>query len=306
MFLRDDRRRRAAISKAPNALGRCIAGPSARRRVQEQERGNVMAQSPNSAIRRERWRALSGLERWLRTPMLALSFIWLVLVLSELAFGDSPLLGGLGTAIWIIFGAEFALRITLAPDKLLFLRRNWLTAIALLAPALRLFAGLRFLRLARGLRGLRLVRIVGTANRTMNSLRASMRRRGLRYVVGLTLLVALLGAGGMLAFEPAAEVQGGFRDYADALWWTAMLLTSIGSQFWPATPEGRILAFLIAVYGFAVFGYITASFASFFVGRDAASNKAEIAGAQDLAALRQEIAGLRRALASRGDEDRPV
>jgi voltage-gated potassium channel len=237
--------------------------------------------------------------------MLALSFVWLVLVLSELAFGDSPLLGGLGTAIWIIFGAEFALRISLAPDKLLFLRRNWLTAIALVAPALRLFAGLRFLRLARGLRSLRLVRIVGTANRTMNSLRASMRRRGLGYVIGLTVLVALLGAGGMLAFEPAAEVQGGFRDYADALWWTAMLLTSIGSQFWPATPEGRILAFLIAVYGFAVFGYITASFASFFVGRDAASDKAEVVGAQDLAALRQEIVGLRRALATRDDGGGP-
>ena len=31
-------------------------------------------------------------------------------------------------------------------------------------------------------------------------------------------LVALLGAGGMLAFEPAAESPGGFSSYADALW----------------------------------------------------------------------------------------
>lgn len=265
-----------------------------------------MAQSPHTITRRERWRALCGLERWLRTPMLVLSFAWLVVVLGELAWGDSPLLGGLGTAIWVVFGAEFALRITLAPDKLLFLRRNWLTAIALLAPALRLASGLRVLRLARGLRSLRLVRIVGTANRTMNSLRASMRRRGLGYVLGLTVLVALLGAGGMLAFEPAGEVAGGFRNYADALWWTAMLLTSIGSQFWPATPEGRILAFLIALYGFAVFGYITASFASFFVGRDAASDKAEVAGARDVAALTREIAGLQRLLADRDDADRPA
>ena len=63
--------------------------------------------------------------------------------------------------------------------------------------------------------------------------------------------MALLGAGGMLAFEPAAEVEGGFESYGDALWWTAMLLVTMGSEFWPRTPEGRILCFLLALYGFS-------------------------------------------------------
>jgi voltage-gated potassium channel len=164
------------------------------------------------------------------------------------------------------------------------------------APAFRLAAGFRFLRLLRGLKGLRLVRIVGTANRTMNSLRATMRRRGFDYVVVLTVAVALLGAAGMFAFEPATEVEGGFRNYGDALWWTAMLLTSLGSQFWPLTLEGRVLAFLLGLYGFAVFGYITASFASFFVGRDAVSEKGEVAGSSDMRALREELASLRAAV----------
>ena len=83
----------------------------------------------------------------------------------------------------------------------------------------------------------------------------------------------------MLVFEPASEVEGGFTSYADALWWTAMLLTSMGSQFWPRTPEGRLLCMLLAMCGFAVFGYITASFASFFVGQEAKSDQSGIAGA---------------------------
>ena len=153
------------------------------------------------------------------------------------------------------------------------------------------------LRLARAARGIRLVRIVGTANRGMNALRASLRRRGLGYVVGVTAFVVLLGAGGMLAFEPAGEIEGGFTSYADALWWTGMLVATMGSEFWPRTPEGRVLCFLLAVYGFAVFGYITASFASFFVGRDAASEKAEVAGSADMARLSEEIAALRREMA---------
>lgn len=217
----------------------------------------------------ERWETLRELEAWLRTPMLCLSFIWLALVVAELALGASTLLETFGTVIWILFLLEFALRFTLAPEKLTFLKREWLTVIALIVPALRLVRAVRFLQAARALRGFRLVRIVGTANRGMNALRAASKRRGLGYVVTLTVVVALLGAGGMLAFEPADAVEGGFASYGDALWWTGMLLVTMGSEFWPKTPEGRILCFLIALYGFAVFGYITASFASFFVGRDA-------------------------------------
>ncbi len=78
-----------------------------------------------------------------------------------------------------------------------------------------------------------------------------------------------------------------------------MLMTTLGSDYWPQTPEGRILCFLLALYGFAVFGYITASFASFFVERDAASPEGGIVGAADLVALRAEISALRAELANR-------
>jgi voltage-gated potassium channel len=66
-----------------------------------------------------------------------------------------------------------------------------------------------------------------------------MRRRGFGYVLALTLGVVLLGSGGMLAFESAGNVQGGFERYGEALWWAAMLMTTIGSGYWPQTAEGR-------------------------------------------------------------------
>lgn len=250
----------------------------------------------------ERWDALRQLEAWLETPMLALSFAWLLLVLAELVWGTSDILETFGTAVWVVFLAEFALRLALAPDKGGFLRGNWLTVLALAVPALRLLRPLRFLRLARATRGLRLVRIIGTANRGMNALRAAMRRRGLGHAVALTALVTLLGAGGMLAFEPAAEVEGGFVGFADALWWTAMLMTTMGSAYWPQTGEGRLLCLLLSFYAFAVFGYITASFASFFVGRDREEERAA-GGDPEAAALRSEVAALRAELGRLGDRD---
>lgn len=245
----------------------------------------------------ERRYALEQLEDWLRVPMLALSLAWLLIVLWELARGTSAMLGTVGIAIWGVFLLEFLLRFALAPKKGVFLRRNWLTVISLLVPAFRLLRGLRLLRAARALRGARLIRIIGTANRSMNALRATLRRRGFVYVVGLTALVVALGAAGMLNFEAADEVAGGFTSYWDALWWTAMLVSTIGSAFWPSTPEGRVLCFLLSLYGLAVFGYITASFASFFIGRDADSSVGDLAGAKDVAALAADIKALRRDLA---------
>lgn len=241
----------------------------------------------------ERWNVLEELDEWLRLPMALLGLGWLLIVIAELIWGESKLLTLASTAIWIIFIAEFALRLLLAPDRLGFVRRNWLTVVALAVPALRFFRALSFLRAARALRGVRLVRIVGTANRSMKALRVTMRRRRFGYVLGLTFLVVLLGAAGMLSFEPASEVDGGFTSYGHALWWTAMLVTSIGSDFWPVTSEGRVLTLLLSIYGLAVFGYITASFASFFVGRDAAEPDAPVAGSADIERLATEIRELR-------------
>lgn len=248
------------------------------------------------ATRHERWRTLIQLDEWVRVPMLLLSLMWLLIVVAELTFGDGGLLTTVGTVIWIVFILEFALRFTLAPGKRVFLKKNWLTVIALAVPALRLFRALSVLRAASALRGLRLVRIVGTANRSMNALRSALRRRQFGYVAALTLLVLCLGSAGMLSFEPAGEVDGGFTSYGHALWWTGMLVASIGSDYWPVTTEGRVLAALLALYGLAVFGYITATFASFFIGRDAERPTGPVAGSREIAALRGELRALRLAL----------
>ena len=245
-------------------------------------------------LNRERTEALGQLERWLETPMIVLGFAWLALLILELTWGLSPFLGAFGRVIWGVFILEFVLRPTLSPSKLRLLKNNWLPLIALLVPALRIFRIVRVaraLRLARVARGLRLLRLVTSLNRGMKALSMSMARRGLGYVIALTAIVTVAGAARMYAFEK--DVAGGLGDYGEALWWTAMLLTSIASEYWPKTAEGRVLCLLLSLYGFAVFGYVTASLASFFIGRDVQSERAELASAQSIAELRVKIEHLR-------------
>ena len=251
------------------------------------------------ASARLRWRLLRDMDEWLTVPMALLSLAWLAIVVWELVSGSTELLATVGTVIWIIFIVEFLIRFALAPEKSAFLRSSWLTVIALAVPALRLFRALTFLRAARALRGIRLVRVIGTANRSMNALKATLERRGFIYVAGLTVLVITLGAAGMLNFENAREVPDGFTSYGDALWWTGMLVATIGTEYWPVTTEGRLLAMLLSVYGLAMFGYITATFASFFVGRDAETAAGPIAANSDLKLLLKEMRSLRAELAAR-------
>lgn len=245
-------------------------------------------------LTRERDELLQRLENWLETPMLVLAFVWLALLVVELIWGESLLFGTIGTIIWVVFIVDFAVKFALAPHKVAFLKRNWLTAISLLLPALRIFRifrVFRLLRLARAGRGLRLLRVVSSLNRSMTALSASLSRRGFGYVIALTVLVTLAGAAGMYAFENQAP--GGPNSYGDALWWTAMIMTTLGSQYWPQTAEGRVLCVFLALYAFGVFGYVTAALATFFVGRDAENDEAELAGAKQLAALRNEVNALR-------------
>lgn len=246
----------------------------------------------------ERLELSERLERWLEIPLIVLGLVWLVLLVIELTGRLTPVLEMLGTAIWVVFGLEFLLRFGLAPSKTAFLKQNWLTLLALLLPALRVLRvarAVRLLQAGRAARGLRLFRVITGLNRGMGALGASMSRRGFGYVVALTALVTLVGAAGMSAFEREA----GLPTYGAALWWTAMIMTTMGSEYWPQTGEGRVLCLLLSLYAFAVFGYVTATLASFFVGRDAESPEAEVAGSVELRALRDEIAALRAELAAR-------
>jgi voltage-gated potassium channel len=262
--------------------------------------------SDEEALERERYELLQRLEDWLETPMLILAFVWLALLVAELTWGESVAFAIFGTLIWGVFILDFAIELVLAPRKGAYLKSNWLVALSLLVPALRIFRVFRLFRLfrlARVGRGLRLFRVVSSMNRGMRALGASLRRRGFGYVTALTVLVVFAGAAGMHTFEDTAP--GGLDSYGEALWWTAMIMTTMGSQYWPETLEGRLLCVFLALYAFGVFGYVTATLATFFVGRDAESGEAELAGASEITALREELIALRgdiRTLSQRSPE----
>lgn len=267
-------------------------------KTNQKQNPKVPSKEAKEAMERERYKLLQRLEDFLETPMLILAFVWLGLLVLELIWGESVGFQIIGMIIWGIFIIDFAVKLFLAPHKVIYLKRNWLTAISLMVPALRIFRifrVFRVLQIARMGRSLRLLRVISSLNRGMGALNNSLQRRGFGYVLTLTVLVTFAGAAGMYAFEHeiSSEISDGLNTYGEALWWTAMIMTTMGSNYWPESFEGRVLCIFLALYSFTVFGYFTATLATFFVGRDAENIEGELAGSKEIKALKDEVMALR-------------
>lgn len=230
-------------------------------------------------VQRQRQSLLEHIDAALDGPMVLLSVAWIGLLVIEFAGDGLP--RSLDAAVWVIwavFVLDFLLEFTIAPIKTRYLRTHWLTVLSLVLPAfrvIRIASALRVFRAARVVRGVGLLRLLTTINRGWASLRATAARRGVGYVVATTALVMVVGSAGMAYFESPApggghgpEGQGpAIRDFGEAFWWTAYAMTT-GAPQAPLTGEGRILGWLLSLYGLGVFGYLTATLASHFIERD--------------------------------------
>jgi len=224
-------------------------------------------------IRHERIRLTVEIERLLDPPATYLAFVFAGALATELvltAQGHSvpAVLGWLQVAIWAFFVVHFVLGFSIAPHKARYLRRNWLTVLSLAVPFLRV---IRVLRIVTVLRAARLVRIFAGVNRTAGSLRRAMAWNSAGLALGLSATVLVLGSPGLFIFE-AEAANSPVRTYADALWWAAATLTSVGAGFEPVTVAGRIVALFIMVAGLVLLGYVAGVLSTVLFSRRAKSS----------------------------------
>lgn len=256
----------------------------------------------------ERFELLSHVQSILEPVMTALGLVFLVLLLLD--FGDAEVgvldqgrIDGTLQVIWAIFLLDFSVRFFIAPAKVDFLKSNWLTVISLALPFLR---PLRAFRAIRAVRSMSLVRLLGGINRGIRVLRQVVQGRQFIYVGILTVFVALAGAVGALFFENGLA-DSPITSFGDAIWWSSALVTTMNSEKFVVSPEGRVLAILLRIYALSIFGYITASIATYFIGtaEPSESQQAEnVALRDELAAVREELAAMRRVLEAANADDR--
>jgi voltage-gated potassium channel len=241
---------------------------------------------------RQRWELMQRLSAGLDAPLTALALLMLALMVAELALPLSPAwarrVTQAETAIWLVFVVDFLLELALAPSKVGYLKRNWLTAVSVILPTLR---AIRVLRVARALRSMSVLRLLTTLNRGSRALGHVVQRGQLGYVLLLTICVVASAAAGAYYLEHD-EPDAAIRTPGNAVWWAATLVTTMNSSLETVTIEGQIVSVLLRVFALGVSGYVTAIIAVYLLGTPRQPHEPP-ADTTELAALRAEVEALR-------------
>lgn len=209
----------------------------------------------------ERERGVELLAARLDTPMSVLGVLFLLVVLGQNVAGSpavSRAFTAAGWALWVVFAAEFLLRLWLAPSRGRFLRRNWWQVAFLLLPMLRFLRGLALLRLVRAGGVLRVVRAGGVVSSAVRSSRSAGRILG-----GRLSWVAALSAIVVLASSQLLYTLGYYAAYGDALY-AASLATIAGESLGLAEGLPRVLDVALLTYSVGVFAALAGTLGAYF------------------------------------------
>jgi voltage-gated potassium channel len=104
------------------------------------------------------------------------------------------------------------------------------------------------------------VRIGYVAARSVSQVRQLVARLG-----KALLYAAILSAGCALIVYLVEPASSGFSTYGDALWWSAVTITTVGyGDLVPQTALGRITAVVLMIAGLGLLGTLAGSLAAFF------------------------------------------
>ncbi len=235
--------------------------------------------------------------------MLVLSIYVLIALFVEAAV-DLPaevktLLQQIDNAICVIFLIDFCIRLARSRDRWRFMRWGWIDAVSSIpmVDAFRWGRLVRIIRILRMLRAFRSTRVL---------VKYFFRNRALGTFATVALIsvtLTIFSSIAVLNFEDVPEAN--IKSASDALWWSFVTITTVGyGDKFPVTPEGRVIAVFLMTAGVGLFGTFTGLLASFFVEAEQEKDEAEDDAEADavlveLRAIREELAALRMATASR-------
>jgi voltage-gated potassium channel len=195
-------------------------------------------------------------ERATELPMLLLAVAFLVVFAIQEVVELTPewevAVEATSWMIWAAFAFELIVKVYLAPDRRRYLITHWMDVITVLVPFLR---------------PLRLLRLVVVGIRFWTEARTVLRERTFG-VIGTASILAV-GTAALLVYLAERGGDGTIQTFADALWWAAATITTVGyGDVYPKTPAGRGVAVILMLIGISLFGLLTARVAAFFVEID--------------------------------------
>ncbi|GAB4084414.1 potassium channel family protein [Myceligenerans cantabricum] len=230
---------------------------------------------------------LSTWRRRTEWPLVAVAVLFLVAYGLPIAFDGVPAWVSTActtfmTVAWLVFAADYTVRLHLSGYSWTFVRRNWIDLLVVVLPLLR------------PLRLLLLIKVIQRFSRTGVQ---RLRGRVVTYATGGTALLILTSA--LAITDTERHVEGSnITSLGEGFWWAIVTMTTVGyGDFYPVTTTGRFIAAGLMLGGIALLGVVTATLASWMVQTvEEANEEEEAATRREVQALTEEIRALRAAL----------
>ena len=198
--------------------------------------------------------------------IIILSLIVVMMTLLQLTLNLTPKLNQifnvLDILIWLFFLIDYIVRLSHSSSKREFILHNKLEILTIIPfySFFRLFRLVRVAEIVPLLRFTKVLRATVMLSTFSKHIGRFIRTNNLHYVVVCTIIVVLLGAGGISLTEGI--------EFTDALWWSIVTVTTIGyGDIVPTTAIGRIIATLIMLTGIGFLGALTGTISTYFLNR---------------------------------------
>ena len=163
--------------------------------------------------------------------------------------------------ICIFFLYDFLFRLLKADSKLNFLKWGWIDLLSSIPVLDVLRAG----RLIRVIRLFKLLRLFRASKMLSEFILTNRKKNAFISALLIAVLLVFVGSVGMLMLEPA-NAGSNIKTAGDAIWWSFVTLSTVGyGDYYPVTPEGRIIAVILMTAGVGLFGTFTGMMGSWFL-----------------------------------------
>jgi voltage-gated potassium channel len=258
-------------------------------RKDERRRQTVAGAKPSGG----RHDLVDRIEQATKYPMALLGIAWLVIAIIVLTtdINSSASTAFVGTlfVLWAILLVEYVVRLLVTPDRRGYLRRRWAEPATVVVPPLQ------------GWHVVGIERMSLLLHEGELRVESILKHHGLFRVLIAAAGTLLLGAWLVLLFEDHAKGSN-IHDYADALWWAIVTVTTVGyGDRYPVTAGGRVVAAVLMLVGIGLIGVLTATVASVFIKEHTDATKEEFKQGhadlgQQLAVISDRLAGVERRL----------
>ncbi|MEB3789039.1 MAG: potassium channel family protein [Desulfurococcales archaeon] len=207
-------------------------------------------------------RELLGDTIFQETVMVSLIVLSVVILIADYTFPAESIqaesIYRVDLLICIVLGLEFAYRLSMSPEKKVFLNRYWYELLALTPAYLTAMVNIpllaAFLRLLRLVRVYRVYKVLGKRNIYLHMIVDIIREARILQLL-IVFLVGLSFTSVLAFMAEARSPEAQIKTLGDAFWWSLATVTTVGyGDLVPVTSLGKMIGVVLMLFGIAVLG----------------------------------------------------